>query len=389
MRFLRLALIIGPLPVTLTNGTTADATQVMADLNWIVNQVNANSASTVNQAVTNANNNFTTVQSGQAATQPANFVTALQIQNNSLQTLSSVLGTNSITARLSAVSLGTYVSGQVFTFVPSNQNTGATTLNIDGLGARSILSMGSALSGAELQNYNAAFVLFNGNQNAFDLLNATPYVKGPNIAATGTLNLDGTPGDYNQVDGIATITAMTLSPGRQKLLEFTSSPQITNGASLILGSNVTPATGDVWGFRGEPGGVVRATSMLVSGPRYLYSALGSDVLLNNTATTFDGPTVSQPAGMGIWFVSGTVSINATNPPGNYIVTLWDGANVIASTSVTGQINIRISVTLSGLIQSPAGNIRMSVRDTTATGNSISFNASGKGKDSTVTVLRIA
>lgn len=34
--------IIGTLSNTLTNGTTADASQVMADLNFIVNQVNAN-----------------------------------------------------------------------------------------------------------------------------------------------------------------------------------------------------------------------------------------------------------------------------------------------------------------------------------------------------------
>ena len=38
--------IIGPLPVTLQNGTTADATQVMSDFNWIVNQVNANGLAT-------------------------------------------------------------------------------------------------------------------------------------------------------------------------------------------------------------------------------------------------------------------------------------------------------------------------------------------------------
>lgn len=254
---IRLPLIIGALPVTLLNGTTADATQVMADLNWIVNQVNANAASTVNQAVTNANNNFTTVQSGQAATQPANFVIASQIENNSLQTLSSVLGTNTVTARISALPLGAYVSGQVFTFVPANPNTGATTLNIDGVGQRSILNMGSALSGAELQNYKSAFVFFNGGTNAFDLLNGTPYVKGPNIPATGTLNLDGTPGDYSQVDGIATITAMTLSPGRQKLLEFTSSPLLTRSGSLILplASNIVPTPGDTALIRGEPGGV--------------------------------------------------------------------------------------------------------------------------------------
>ena len=38
--------IIGTLPVTLQNGTTADASQVMSDFNFIVNQVNANGLST-------------------------------------------------------------------------------------------------------------------------------------------------------------------------------------------------------------------------------------------------------------------------------------------------------------------------------------------------------
>jgi len=38
--------IIGTLPVTLQNGTTADATQVMSDFNFIVNQVNANALPT-------------------------------------------------------------------------------------------------------------------------------------------------------------------------------------------------------------------------------------------------------------------------------------------------------------------------------------------------------
>lgn len=42
--FFRPAVIIGTLPVMLTNGTTADATQVMADLNKIVNDVNSNAA---------------------------------------------------------------------------------------------------------------------------------------------------------------------------------------------------------------------------------------------------------------------------------------------------------------------------------------------------------
>lgn len=251
--FFRIPLIIGALPANLINGTTADATQVMSDLQWIINQTNANAAPLATTALTNANNNFTTVQSGQAATQPANFPIASQIENNALQTLSSVLGTNTITARVSAIPLPAYVSGQVFTFFPSNPNTGAATVNIDGLGARSILNLGSSLSGAELQSYRPSVIAFDGSANAFDLVNGTPYVQGPNIPSAATLNLDGTFGDYNQVDGTTNITALTLSRGRQKLLEFTSSPLLSHSASLVLGSNITPNAGDVFAFRGEAG----------------------------------------------------------------------------------------------------------------------------------------
>ncbi|KVD26401.1 tail fiber domain-containing protein [Burkholderia ubonensis] len=44
--------IIGNLPNNLANGTTADASQVMADLNFIVNQVNANALANTVQALT-------------------------------------------------------------------------------------------------------------------------------------------------------------------------------------------------------------------------------------------------------------------------------------------------------------------------------------------------
>jgi len=45
LRFFRLCAIVGPLPIQLTNGTVADATQVMADMQFIADQVNQNSPS--------------------------------------------------------------------------------------------------------------------------------------------------------------------------------------------------------------------------------------------------------------------------------------------------------------------------------------------------------
>lgn len=184
--FLRLAVIVGALPVTLTNGTTADATQVMSDLNWIVNQVNANAAPLASAALVNANNNFTVVQSGIAATQPANFPIASQVQNSSFLTLSSTLGTNSLTGRIAALALGAYTSGQVFTFIPAQTNTGPATLSIDGLAATPILAQAAPLSGGELQRLSPVSVEFDVNGN-FNLVNAGPTFSQVQNSALTTL----------------------------------------------------------------------------------------------------------------------------------------------------------------------------------------------------------
>jgi hypothetical protein len=156
--------IVGALPVTLTNGTTADATQVMQDLNWLVNQVNANAAPLSTTALVNANNNFSVVQSGVAATSPANFPIASQVQNQSFNTLSSTLGTNTITARVSALPLTAYATGQVFTFVPSQTNTGPASLTVDAAGSSIIFTMGSTLRGGELRAGVPALVFRDGSK---------------------------------------------------------------------------------------------------------------------------------------------------------------------------------------------------------------------------------
>lgn len=196
--FFRLAVIVGALPVTLTNGTTADATQVMADLNWLVNQVNANAAPLSGTAMVASNNNFTVVQSGVAATQPANFPIASQVQNQVFNTLSSTLGTNTLTARISALPLSAYAAGQVFTFVPSQTSGGPASMNIDSLGSAIIFSMGSTLVGGELRQGVPAEVEHDGVK--FDLNNPAHVRFDLASSATGTrarILISSTPGPLN------------------------------------------------------------------------------------------------------------------------------------------------------------------------------------------------
>ena len=119
------------------------------------------------------------------------------------------------------------------------------------------------------------------------------------------------------------------------------------------------------------------------------NSLGGDVALNNTANYFDGPSVAQGAS-GTWFASGTVTVLDTAGSVDMDAKLWDGTTVIASARMrTVNANGAVAISLAGVIASPAGNIRISVKDGGSTNGQIKSGASGNSNDSTITAIRIA
>ena len=152
-------------------------------------------------------------------------------------------------------------------------------------------------------------------------------------------------------------------------------------------SNAAPANGQVLVYNSttqlyEPKAVTLSS---------LTNSLGADVALNNIANYFDGPSVAQGTS-GTWFVSGTVTLNDTAATAsNFYAKLWDGATVIASSNVVhpATANLRVSVSLSGIITSPAGNLRISVRNLDSATAIMEFNRTGNSKDCTITAIPIA
>jgi hypothetical protein len=119
------------------------------------------------------------------------------------------------------------------------------------------------------------------------------------------------------------------------------------------------------------------------------NALGSDVALNNTANFFTGPTIAQGV-TGTWYATGHVTVKSTAAGAGFCAKLWDGSTVIAATVyTTPSTNHTACLHLSGYIASPAGNIRISVRDLSDTSGVIVFNDSGTSKDSVLSAIRIA
>lgn len=158
----------------------------------------------------------------------------------------------------------------------------------------------------------------------------------------------------------------------------------TSGTCTIANTGVTSVAG---GY-GVTGGPITTTGTLAVSLSLLTNSLGADVLLNNTANYFDGPSVAQGT-TGTWWADGTVTVLDTANSANIYCKLWDGTTVIASSQMYA-VNVlgAYSISLHGYLASPAGNIRISCRDITLTTGKIVFNNTGNSKDSTISVHRV-
>ena len=111
------------------------------------------------------------------------------IQNSTPQYLTSVAGTNTITASLPAP-FTAYATGQKFHFIAAATNTGAVTINIGGVGAKSVTKQGtSALVAGDLIASAAYEVVYDGTQ--FQVVGAGVYAASGANADISALNFAG------------------------------------------------------------------------------------------------------------------------------------------------------------------------------------------------------
>lgn len=220
-----------------------------------------------------------------------------------------------------------------------------------------------------------------------------------NVSASGTFEVYNTfsvkGSALSSLSGNAIVSgALTVGGSAQSNLTGNT---IVSGALTVAGSSLSTLTGNLT-VTGTPtfssltasrGVVTNASKVLVSVTAALTNSLSGDVALNNTSNYFTGPTLAQGSN-GTFWAAGTVTVTDTAGGANITVKLWDGTTVISSTVIgIPAANAIGTGSLSGFLTNPAGNIRISVKDSTSTSGKILFNQSGESKDATLSVQQIA
>lgn len=115
------------------------------------------------------------------------------------------------------------------------------------------------------------------------------------------------------------------------------------------------------------------------------NSLGSPVNLTNVGYT-DGPSVAQGT-TGTWLATGEVALTGTGGD-DIVCQIWDGTTTIAAGSVAISSAGNISLHLSGILASPAGNLRISCENTTGNRGTMATTNGVTAKASTISVTRI-
>ena len=258
---------------------------------------------------------------GSAATDSA---TVSQIQS-AYGTFLTVLGTNTLTATVSP-NLTAYSAGQMFGFVAVNTNTGATTINISGLGAKSIVTPLGALVANDLVSGYFYIIYYDGTN--FQLLGVSNSLVSLTLSGTG-------------------VQLTSTSTGAWKMPVGTTGQRPTGASGLIRMNSTTSnpewydTTTSAWLQFSQPAGYLVNYLVVAGGGGGGYNYAGgggAGGLLSSTTTLSSGTPYTVTVGSG---GAGSSSSSATGTNGNssvltgFATAIGGGGGGSYSAAITG------------------------------------------------------
>lgn len=206
-----------------------------------------------------------------------------------------------------------YTTRMMIVWLQGVTNTGATTINVSGLGAKAVVSVANAaLASGDLvagrvyvgiydgtsvqlaavtknyvdqQAFSAALpaqslgLLISDGTTASFSKTTTGFpintVKGSDVASASTINLDTATGNLVHITGTTTITAITLASGAERTLVFDGILTLTHNATTLIlpgGQNIVTAAGDRAIVIGDGSGNVRVIDYVKANGRPVIGA---------------------------------------------------------------------------------------------------------------------
>lgn len=169
-------------------------------------------------------NKLTGLEDGSGAADSATFG---QLQGSTPLTVGTIAGTANVITGVLTPALAAYATGQTFRFIPTATNTGAVTIDINGLGAKAITKTGAvALGYGDLLIGAVVQITYDGTQ--FQL-----------SSGIGGAGATGASGDKIFWENDQAVTAdYTITSGKNAI---TAGPVMIN-----TGITVTIPTGSTW-----------------------------------------------------------------------------------------------------------------------------------------------
>ena len=323
-------------PVTLTNGTTADATQVMANFNAITTSLAGAAASGANSDITSLTGLTTPIAPGTSG-------------GSSVYWGGTATGTGNAQVIATPVPSGfALTAGNRIQWLPLT-NTGATQINVNGQGLTNLYRRSPAgpiaCAGGETFSGQLAEAEYDGTQFILEDNPAQLGGYGPvqAIASATTTDLGTITSHYASITGTTTITSFGVSGTTLASTDFpfyrvafAGSLTLTyNATSMILpgAANIQTAAGDtadvVYGG-GSNWAVIRYNRAASPPGAGALAGANTLVITNNQAqqvtVTFNSAVLVNSSGYPIFSGSQTLTINMSTTGANGLDTGSQAAN---------------------------------------------------------------
>ena len=232
-------------------------------------------------------------------------------------TIATVTGTDTLTGTLTPA-LTAYATGNLFSFVAANTNTGATTININSLGVKSITKSGTtALAAGDMVSGRVYLIEYDGTR--FQLINPTPAAGGSPGGSTTQLQYNNA-GAFGGISGVTTDgTRMTASTtiGVGGATPSTSGSGITFPATQSASSNANTLDDYEEGTWTPAVTSNSGTSTTYTIPTATYTKTGRMVVVLGSITPTNGTLGAAGSFMKVSGLPFTAGVTGAGSGGNY------------------------------------------------------------------------